>query len=257
MSPRLTGLTCLACVAMVSCDTGAGGDATGPYYQECKTEGVWVDAGLGALVRPGGKAQLVLPDGFQYEGTVEGGADGGIVCELDRNTFRAALPPGTAFPDGSTAGEGKVKGTIYVDSWLDMTLNIRTSAGADAPVFASLSYDPVHRLDASLQTVAGTYRSGSLSLTINALGALFGQDAGTGCVVNGTLGVIEGKFNLYELDTLQEGCAGAAAALNGLPGEGLGYFRPGNGATPDRLMLAVITPQGTRLLSSVWRLDRE
>lgn len=257
MCLRLTGLMCLACLAMIACDPGADGDATGPYYQECKTKGVWVDGGLEALVRPSGKAQLILPDGFQYQGTVEGGADGGIVCELDRNTFRAALPPGASFPDGSTSGEGKVKGTIYVDSWLDMTLNIKTAAGTAAPVFASLSYDPVHRLDASLETIAGTYRSGSLSLSINAVGTMFGQYAGNGCVLNGTVAVIEGKFNLYELDTLQEGCAGEAAALNGLSGEGLGYYRPGNGVAPDRLTLAVIMPQGTRLLSSVWRLDRE
>jgi len=52
MIPRLTGLMCLACLAITACDPGANGDATGPYYQECKTKGVWVDGGLVALVRP-------------------------------------------------------------------------------------------------------------------------------------------------------------------------------------------------------------
>ncbi len=247
----------MACAVIAGCDPSAGDGATGPYYQECKTKGVWVDDGLVALVKPSGKAQLILPDGFQYQGTVEGGADGGIVCELDRNTFRAALPPGATFPDGSTSGEGKVKGSIYVDNWLDMALNIKTSLGTSHPVAASLRYDPVHRLDASLTTVAGTFHVGSLSLSIDASGGVFGQDAASGCVVNGRLKVLEGKFNLYEVALTQETCAGELAVLNGGQGDGLGYYRPGNAGEADELTLATITPAGTRLYSSVWVLERD
>lgn len=257
MDLRRQWLLCVACLALTACDPNADDDATGPYYEECKTKGVWVDGSVLALTRPNGKTQLILPDGVQYQGTVEGGADGGIVCDLDRNTFRAALPPGTTFPDGSTAGEGKVKGRIYVDNWLDMTLNIKTTAGTSVPVTASLDYDPVHRLDASLTTVAGSYQSGSLSLGIDSAGRLFGQDAGTGCVVNGTLKVIEGKFNLYEVAATQDSCTGALAVLNRLPGEGLAYYRPDNGVGTDRFTVAIITPGGTRLYSSVWVLERD
>jgi hypothetical protein len=252
-----TGLLWVLCIVITGCDLDAADDATGPYYQECKTKGVWVGGGLLALVRPNGKAQLILPNGFQYQGTVEGGADGGIVCDLDRNTFRAALPPGATFPDGATSGEGKVKGSIYVDTWLDMSLDIKTSAGTIVPVTASLSYDPVHRLDASLDTIAGAYRAGELSVSLDAGGRLFGQDAGTGCVVNGTLSVIEGKFNMYEVELRQESCTGDLAAVNGLTGEGLSYYRPDSLEGADQLTLAVVTPSGTRLYSSVWVLVRD
>jgi hypothetical protein len=251
------GLLWVACIAIAGCDLDAADDATGPYYQECKTKGVWIGGGLMALVRPNGKAQLILPNGFQYQGTVEGGADGGIVCDLDRRTFRAALPPGTAFPDGATGGEGKVKGSIYVDTWLDMSLDIKTSAGTIVPVTASLSYDPVHRLDASLDTIAGAYLEGELSVSLDPAGRLFGQDAGTGCVVNGTLRVIEGKFNMYEVELKQESCTADLAAVNGLTGEGLAYYRPDSLEGADQLTLAVVTPAGTRLHSSVWVLVRD
>ena len=257
MDVRRLWLIGIACVGITGCDPSADEDATGPYYEDCKTKGVWVDGAVFALTRPNGKTQLVMPDGIQYQGTVEGGADGGIVCDLDRNTFRAALPSGAAFPDGSTAGEGKVKGRIYVDNWLDMTLDIKTSAGTSIPVTASLRYDPVHQLDASLATLAGAYQSGSLSASLDSTGRIFGQDTGNGCVVNGTLKVIEGKFNMYEVAVTQESCTGVAAVLNGLQGAGLGYYRPDNGSGADRLVLAVITPGGTRLFSSVWFLERD
>jgi len=52
-------------------------------------------------------------------------------------------------------------------------------------------------------------------------GGLFSQDSVSGCVLNGTVSVINASYNAYKIQFDYASCTGQAAALNGIQFSGL------------------------------------
>ena len=77
-----------------------------------------------------------------------------------------------------------------------------------------LSYDSLYERDSALETIAGTYNDAAQILTVDDNGALFEQNAVTGCVLNGQISLIDGEFNVYGIDVDISDCTGLADVFN-------------------------------------------
>ena len=69
--------------------------------------------------------------------------------------------------------------------------------------------------------IAGNYTDGSDTLTISSDGAIFEQDATTGCVVNGQVSIPNMSYNAYSFSVTYANCTGANSVLNGTTATGL------------------------------------
>lgn len=85
----------------------------------------------------------------------------------------------------------------------------------------SLTFSSQYNRASSLATIAGNYGPSSLALTISADGALFAQDAGTGCVINGVITTIDTRFNMYAVTLSTMNCAGEFGVPDGAQLKGL------------------------------------
>ena len=127
-----------------------------------------------------------------------------------------------SYPDGSTTATGTISGTISQRSSLNITVSGMTSMGTALPSDTetwtfSNSYDTA----SSLATVAGNYTDGSDTLSIDGNGVMFEQDPASGCVLNGTISIINAQYNAYSLSFTLSNCTGGAAVANGVNFTGL------------------------------------
>jgi len=100
-----------------------------------------------------------------------------------------------------------------------MTLDVKCRAVGDQQVLTTLTlnYDARYGRDSSLATIAGNYNyTQGMVLNIAADGTAFGQDAVTGCVLNGQASVIDTAFNLYRIEWSNISCTGQDSDLNGV-----------------------------------------
>jgi hypothetical protein len=119
----------------------------------------------------------------------------------------------------------------------------------------ALEFDPVYDRDASLQTIAGNYRTLAENvLSIAPDGLLFLQDATTGCVVNGQVTVITLASNLYSVVLRYDSCTGLDERLNGSRFDG--YAQLDDTAPSETLVIAVIGGVGDLAVASFERAVR-
>jgi hypothetical protein len=64
---------------------------------------------------------------------------------------------------------------------------------------------------------------------------MFVQDPTTGCVLNGTVSVIDERFNMYRVEYVYGACTGEAAVLNNVTFRGLATLD--NSARPELLII--------------------
>jgi hypothetical protein len=256
----------VVCLLVVSCGANTGPPIGYSEFKlpkgQCDPAGIFDNFYGVAVVEHDGSALITMANGVVYEGQVDKRSlDPGHLCGGGENTFRSALAPGATYPDGSVSAEGKLAGNIMVGDQMTVTSTMRTAAGTDIPIKEYLSYVTDHALPAQLATVVGTYQASSgtmpgMSLTIDAGGAAFGQDAATGCVLNGRTTAAVTGYNRYNVSVGFGNCTGVMAVLNGLQGTGVAYFRPASTPAPARLSVILIERSSVRSYSTVWTFTR-
>jgi hypothetical protein len=251
------GLTLVACGGGGG---GGGGAGSGPQSQTPPAQnaspgGIWEgtlsngEEVLG-LVTESGEFHFITDSFTQYFGTV---ATTGTSAS---GQFTGYTNVGYVFEDGSTRGSGTLSGTLQARSTFAATTSFRTSAGSDVANSVSLTYNSLYDRDSSLQTVAGNFRdirSGAI-VNINASGQAFAQNPSTGCILNGTISIIDARYNAYRVEYTYSNCQGGNAVLNGLVLRGLATLD--NTSSPELLIVGAQALSNGVGLSVVEVLER-
>jgi len=216
-------LACFGLVLLASCGGagGYGGGGAGPA--NASPGGIWNGtesvSGLQVtgLVDESGDAHFIRSDGVQYVGTVLTSGNS-ISANVDGYT-----PIGTAFPDGSTHGTGTVTGTISARVSVTANTKFTTDKGTLTTGTLDLTFNQLYNQASSLATIAGNYMETATGdiVSIDAAGAITAQDPNSGCVINGTVTIINASYNAYGIQVTYASCVGAAAVLNGVIFRGL------------------------------------
>jgi hypothetical protein len=153
--------------------------------------------------------------------------------------FELVSPLGQSFADGTTLANCSFTGTLVERDTIDLRQECTTATGlrfSDTLVF---EFDPLYDRGSSLAAISGNYQvsSGSV-LTVAADGAVFMQDAVSGCVTTGRVSLMVASSNLYRLALQHDSCTGPEAILNGWSFAGFALLD--NAGTPEELALAVI-----------------
>lgn len=159
------------------------------------------------------------------------------------------------FADGTTLANCSFASNLVERVSLDFTLSCETTGGLELTETLALEFDPLYDRDSSLETIGGTYQTvaGNV-LSIAADGLLFAQDATTGCVVNGRVGIYSPSFNIYPLTLQYDGCTGPEAELNGSTFDGFAVLDDRD--RPEALIVAVIGDVGDATVSLFERAAR-
>jgi hypothetical protein len=263
MTAQLLGLLLLLGGCSVSTDNGPDCRYNEAWLAgECSVEfapplvwpaGTWRGADTAGrdvllLVSVGGMFQFV--DGAHNQGS-------GYLAPETRvsSPFDLVTPIDQPFADGSTLANCNFSGSAVLRASMDLDLSCKTSAGLEFAETLALEFDPVYDRDASLETIAGNYRTLAENvLSIAPDGLLFLQDATSGCVVNGQVTVITATSNLYNVVLQYDGCTGMDERLNGSRFDG--YAQLDDTAPPEALVIAVIGGVGDLLAATFERAVR-
>ena len=185
--------------------------------------GIWngTDSSTGltvqGLVTETGRFEFIRSDGAQFIGTVN-------VSNFSLSgTVTGFTPIGTTFADGSTSGTGTLTGSVAARTSMAVIIAFTTSKGTTTTIGLPLLFDPLYNVTSSLATIAGNYtESGTgTAVSVSASGAVFAQEMTTGCVVNGTVSIIDATYNAYDVSYTYANCTGAYTVLNGVTATGL------------------------------------
>jgi hypothetical protein len=186
------------------------------------------------VVDEAGELHFIRSDNVQYTGT----------ATTSGTSFSASLegfvPYGTTFSDKSTHGTGKVTGTVQARSSLNGNTQFTTDAGNTSTGTLSLTFEALYNRASSLTTISGNFTNtatGSAVVTIGTDGAIFSQNPSTGCVLNGTVSIINSSYNVYRIEFSNANCQGQYAALNGVQFTGLAVLD--NTQTPEAVIAGV------------------
>jgi hypothetical protein len=91
-------------------------------------------------------------------------------------------------------------------------------------------------------------------VTIDSKGGVFAQDATNGCVVNGTVSIIEATYNVYRVQVSYASCQGAAAALNDATLTGLATLQ--DTLSPQQVIAGVTGGNGSAKYAIAYKLIR-
>lgn len=130
-----------------------------------------------------------------------------------------------------------MSGTVIERQTITASVNCTTTAGLQSQVTATLAYETLYDRDSSLALVRGNYQGVQEVLNIAADGTLFSQNAGTGCVVDGRIAIINTAYNAYDVEFTYSSCLGQSAKLNGSTFTGLALLD--NTMAPEQIGLAV------------------
>jgi hypothetical protein len=173
---------------------------------------------------------------------------------VDSN-FQLVTQLGATFTDGTTAAECTFSGTIIERQTLTVTENCMTGTGLQFQEMLTLTFDDLYDRDSSLTIIAGAYQTpDGGTLSIGSDGLIFEQDAISGCVTNGQVGIAVSFANMYFFDYEIDNCIGADAIWNGSSFSGLAFLD--NTFSPESLEYAVIGEVGGVPVSVVVRNDR-
>jgi hypothetical protein len=234
----LAGCAVLALAACTGTDYG-GSNSTTPTT--ASATGIWggTDSSSGqtitGFVDASGLGVFIRADGVQFVGPIQ----------VAGTTVAATVVGYTSFPstfsDGSTYGLGTLNGTVASGSTLTLTLTFTTNGGTAVPGAWSLSFNTLTNNGSSLGAISANYTdsaSGSV-VTITSSGAMTSQNAANGCVLNGSVTVVNSAYDIYEVSLTYEDCtaAGGDAPLNGVQFTGLAVLDPN--ASPAQVTIAV------------------
>lgn len=250
---RTFSLVLSGLVLTTSCG-GGGGDGSSnppPPPPDASPGGIWVGTtSIGAtvigLVTETGEFHFLQDDGVQYFGIVDTSQN---ALSAD---FTGVTEFGTAFADGSTTGTGTLTGTVQERNNMSGDSTFATALGTDIESTLTLSYDELYERDSSLAAIAGNYRNTATNaiVNVNGDGDLFSQDSVTGCVINGTVEVIDPSFNAYFVQYRFSSCTGEHASLNDTVANGLGTLD--NTVSPERAIIGVVNAVAGYALTGVF-----
>jgi hypothetical protein len=260
MSRLLCTLAVIAAIALTSCGGGDGGQTD--YTLNASPGGIWVGSdvvtGLAivGLTDELGNFQLIRADGMQIVGEALTAADALYANTEEITAF------GKTFPDGATHGSGILNGTIAERSSLAGEIQFTTDAGTGAHIVfgpapsTGLEFDGSYFESSTLAIIAGTYTyvpTGTV-VTVDLNGAIFAQDATTGCVINGSVSIIEETYNVYRVQGTAASCQGAAAVLNGIKFNGLATLQ--DTVSPQNVIVGLIGSNNSVKYAFAYTLTR-
>jgi hypothetical protein len=239
----LTGLrratALLAAVILGSCGGGGGGTTIVPT--DASPGGIWSGtdslSGLAVtgLVTEAGEFHVIRSDNVQFFGTLN----------VSRNSvsgnFTGVTPVGFVFPDGSATGTGTISGTVQERVSASLATSFRTSRGTTSASNLLLTFNALYNRASSLATIAGNYLDPVTNavINVNSNGVVFAQGAvATGCIITGTISVINAMFNAYRVQYTFSSCGTPYAILNGPTANGLGTLD--NTVNPERAIIGVV-----------------
>ncbi len=242
--------------SMLGSPSNSGG--SGNSTQNATPGGIWrgTESVSGqqvvGVVDEAGEFHFIRADNVQYTGTVS----------TSGTSFSASLegfaPYGFAFSDNSTHGTGKVSGNIQARASLDGNTQFTTDAGSTSTGTLTLKFDSLYNRASSLTTISGNFSNSAdgTVVTVSADGAVFSQNPSTGCVVNGTVSIINATYDVYRVQLSNSNCQGQYAALNGVQFTGLAVLD--NTETPE---VAIVGVTGSSVSANtkyalVFRLNR-
>jgi hypothetical protein len=248
---RLSILVGLSTVLLVGCNTegdpnsqnsgappGSAAGTPGSSATQASPGGYWQgassDGGLiTLLVAENGKFHFIDENLSQGSGTLVVGG----TSDVD-GSFIFVTQPGSTFADGTTSATCTLSGNLSERLAMEITANCATAGVLHTELVASLSYSDVYESDSSLATIAGNYQGEKSVLDIASDGAIFSQEAGSGCVINGQASIIDSAFNTYDLEFVYSNCAGADTAMNGDSFVGIALLD--DTVTPEALYVVAI-----------------
>ena len=231
---------------------GGGGGSTG----NATPGGIWrgVDSVSGlqvtGLVDESGNFHFLRGDNVQYVGTT-------VVTgtSLTAN-FDGIVPVGFTFADGSHHGTGSISATIQARKTISATTTFKTDSGNSSTGTLNLTFDGLYNRTSSLTTLSGNFinAANNAVLTVGTNGALFSQDAASGCVLNGSASLINATYNLYKVQFDYAMCTGQNSVLNGVQLTGVATLD--NTVAPERIVAGVTGQSGNITYSVVLQLNR-
>jgi hypothetical protein len=247
---------------MIGCD----GSAVDPYASppppppvaKASPGGIWrgTDSISGftvvGLVDESGDFQFIRTDYVQYVGMASVSATNAVT-----SNFEGFTPPGYQFSDGSTHGTGTVSGPLQERTSMSLTTTFKTDAGTKSNGTLDLTFDTQYNRSSALTTIAGNFvnpRSGAV-VTVSSNGTVFSQDAASGCVLNGTVAIINASYNLYRVQFSYASCTSQSAAYNDVQFSGLATLD--NSVTPEQALVGVTGQSGNVKLAVVYDLSRQ
>jgi hypothetical protein len=255
LRPRTVACAIACCGALGGCfGDGGGGPAIAPTNES--PGGIWngTDSQTGlsvlGLATESGQFHFIRADGTQYIGQVTTSGMSGS------GSFDGFAPLGATFQDGSTHGTGTVSGTVHQRSTFSATTQFTTDGGHSSSDTLSMTFNVLYNRPSSLATIAGNFTemgSGTV-FSVNASGVIYAQDAASGCVLNGTVSIIDASYNAYGVSIGYASCVGAYAVLNGLTLTGLGTLD--NSVVPERAIIGLSGGSGTTRVALVETLSR-
>lgn len=239
---RSIGLLAALALAVSLGACGGGGDSgSAPIVPtNASPGGIWqgTDSFTGlsvtGLVTETGEFHFIRSDGVQSFGTLT--VSGNNVTA----NVTGATPVGGAFPDGSTTGTGTFTGTVQARTSLTGTLAFRTSRGLATNSTITLSFNALYNRSSSLATIAGNYRDPTSNgvVSVNSNGVVFEQQVATGCVINGTISIINATYNAYRVSYTFANCRSPNTILNGTTANGIGTLD--NTVVPETAIIGVV-----------------
>jgi hypothetical protein len=245
-------------LVLASCGGGGGGSSgsssSRPPVTNASPGGIWRGtesvSGLTVvgLIDESGELHFIRSDNTQYVGRVTT-AGNSVTASIEGFTQF-----GYQFADGATHGTGSVSGSITARSSMNLNTQFQTDNGTSSSGTLNLTFDSGYNRASSLAKISGNYLDGSDTITVSSNGDIFEQDPNTGCVVNGTVSIINASYNAYRLQYSFSSCFGQAAVLNGLQFSGLGMLD--NTQTPEHAIIGVTAHSGATKLAIVLNLPR-
>ena len=143
----------------------------------------------------------------------------GVLSVSDANeiegNFQIVTPLGSSFADGTTSKFCSLSGAVVERQTMTINVDCSNLAGLQDTIEATLSNKELYERDSSLAAIGGNYDGDKIVLDVAGDGAIFSQDPGTGCVVNGQVSIIDNAFNAYDVEFTYSNCTEQAAILNG------------------------------------------
>jgi hypothetical protein len=202
------------------------------------------------LIDESGEFHFLRSDNVQYVGTaVVSGSSASASLE-------GFTPPGYAWPDGSTHGSGSVSGSLQQRVSMNLSTSFTTDAGNTQNGTLNLTYNTLYNRASSLATISGNFTNtqNGVVVTVGSDGSLFSQDPSSGCVLNGSVTMINASYNAYKVQWTYANCTGQSAVLNGLPFSGLATLD--NTVSPERAIVGVTAKSGNAKAALVYVLNR-
>jgi hypothetical protein len=154
-----------------------------------------VPQGISGVVSESRQFHFFADDRAQYYGTLTINGNRGSA------SVTGLAPEGGTFGDGSVRGTGTLDVTIQQRSKLTATGTFTSASNNTSNVSMTVNYDPSYETASSLGAINGDFKNtADPGQTINLSGGQFTySDFSTGCMANGTVSIIDARYNLYDI----------------------------------------------------------